>query len=131
MPRTKLPGDKKEETASSEGREGEGGLYISTSFSSLPKGLFNELSDIAKTRNIFPRDLFSEAVLYLVDEKKKGGSIGYVVPRKGGEKKTVWLSKDACLLIQEVSKRDNISKNVVFLTALKLYSEKEGLHVRL
>jgi hypothetical protein len=132
VPRTRLTGQKKEGGASSEGREGEGGLYISTSFSSLPEGLFDELSDIAtQTRKIFPRDLFSDAVLFFHSERKMGRAISYVVPRKGGEKKTVWLSKEACMLIQEVSKKDKVSKNVVFLTALKMYSEREGLNVRL
>jgi hypothetical protein len=129
--RARLSESKKKGASIPEGREGEGGLYISTSFSSLPKGLFDELSQIAKTRNIFPRDLFSEAVLFFVHERKMGRGIDYVVARKGGEKKTIWLSKEACLSIQEVSKRDNISKNVLFLTALKMYSEKEGLNVRL
>lgn len=112
-----------------EGREGEGGLYISTSFSSLPKDLFDMLSDAAKKRHMFPRDLFSEAVLYLVSERNRTGNIAYTVPRKGGVKRTIWLSEEACKLIQEVSKKDRINKNTLFLTSLTLYAEKEGLHV--
>jgi hypothetical protein len=130
--RERLSGPKKQKASMPEGREGEGGLYISTSFSSLPEGLFDELSDIAtRNRKIFPRDLFSEAVLYFVSKRNIGEQIPYVVPRKGGEKKTIWLSQEACLSIAEVSKKDKVSKNVLFLTALKMYSEKEGLHVRL
>jgi hypothetical protein len=127
----RLPEPNKEDDTFTGGREGEGGLYISTSFSSLPKGLFDDLSQIAKDRGMFPRDLFSDAVAYMISERGKGMKITYVVPRKGGEKKTIWLSEEACISIQEVSKKDNVSKNVVFLTALKLYCEREGLHVGL
>jgi hypothetical protein len=125
------PESNKEGDAFSGGREGEGGLYISTSFSSLPKGLFDDLSQIAKDRGMFPRDLFSDAVAFMLSERGKGQKLPYIVPRKGGEKKTIWLSKEACMSIQKVSKNDNVSKNVVFLTALKLYCEREGLHVGL
>jgi hypothetical protein len=127
--RTRLSDSDGKTSLTAEGREGEGGLYISTSFSSLPENLFNMFSLVAKKRDMFPRDLFSEAVLFLISERTKRGSITYIVPRKGGVKRTIWLSEEACKSIETVSKDDRVNKNTVFLTSLKLYAEKEGLHV--
>jgi hypothetical protein len=127
--RTRLSDSDTKSSPIAEGREGEGGLYISTSFSSLPKDLFDMLSDTAKNRHMFPRDLFSEAILYLVSERNRTGEIAYAVARKGGVKRTIWLSEEACKSIETVSKDDRVNKNTVFLTSLQLYAEKEGLHV--
>lgn len=129
MKKSKLSGGEQEGESKSEGREGEGGVYKSTSFSSMPSGPFESLSDTARKRDMFPRDLFSEAVLFFVSERRKRKDIPYVVPRRGGIKKTIWLSEEACKLIDEVSKNDKVSKNVLFLTALQLYANKEGLDV--
>lgn len=131
MTRKRLGEAEKHNKKRSKGREGEGGAYISTSFSSLPIGLFEELASAAKSRKVFPRDLFSDAILHLASEKRRGHTINYIVPRKGGVKKTIWLSEEACIAIDDVSKKDNVSKNVLFLTALQLYSDKEGLNVKL
>jgi hypothetical protein len=87
------------------------------------------LSDTAKNRHMFPRDLFSEAILYLVSERNRTGEITYAVARKGGVKRTIWLSEEACKSIETVSKDDRVNKNTVFLTSLQLYARKEGLHV--
>ena len=114
------------------GRESEeGGVYLSTSVSSLPPGVYDAFCDVAKDRKMWPRDLFNDAVLYLISQRKRGTPIVYLATTVGGEKKTLWLSEEACQGIQEVSQHDRVNKNSLFLTSLKMYAEKEGLHVKL
>lgn len=117
-----------EGNSQSEGREGDGGTYKSTSFSSIPEDLFLRISVEAKKRGVYPRDLFGEAVLYLSSMFDNGEHIEYVVLRKGGIKRTFWIKKEACSFIDSVSKRDKLSKNVIFVTSLELYAQKEGLN---
>lgn len=113
------------------GRETEeGGVYLSTSFSSLPEGVYDAFSDVAKSRNVWPRDLFNEAILYLISQRRMGVPIVYVATTVGGEKKALWLSEEACHGIEEVAKEDKVNKNSLFLTSLKMYAKKEGLHVK-
>lgn len=113
-----------------EGREGEGGVYVCTSFSSLPKDLIAEFAREAQSRKVYPRDLFSDAVMLLCQQREQV-EITYLVPRSGGVKKTIWLSEKALEIVHSVAQKDNVKNNVVFLTSLKLYAEKEGLNVKI
>ena len=66
--------------------KGRGGVYVCTSFSSLPKDLIAEFAREAQSRKVYPRDLFSDAVMLLCQQREQV-EITYLVPRSGGVKK--------------------------------------------
>ncbi|QQP89912.1 hypothetical protein IGS68_01125 [Skermanella sp. TT6] len=103
--------------------------FTSVSFTSVPPRGFDQLKDIARAQGIFPRDLFSQAIRQLLEDRKAGTMIDYPASRKGGVRRSLWLEDDLVEQMNEAATADNVSKTVLFLTALKRYAEREGIDV--
>lgn len=104
--------------------------FTSVSFTSVPERAFDRLKDIARARREFPRDLFSEAVRQLLRDRR-AGAVAYLASRKGGVRRSLWLEEDLVAEMAEAAAEDQVSKTVLFLTALKRFAEREKLDVEL
>ena len=103
--------------------------FTSVSFTSVPSRGYDQFKDIARSRGMFPRDLFSAAIKQLLDDRKSGLQISYPASRKGGVRRSLWLEDDLVEEMDAAAAADNVSKTVFFLTALKRYADREGIDV--
>src|SRR3954452_15223837 len=67
--------------------------FTSVSFTSVSERGFEQFKDIARDRGIFPRDLFSNAIRQLLQDRETGAVI-YLASRKGGVRRSLWLEDD-------------------------------------
>lgn len=68
--------------------------FTSVSFTSIPAKAFDQFKDIARARGLFPRDLFSEALRRLLQDRQAGTEVTYLASRKGGVRRSLWLEDD-------------------------------------
>jgi hypothetical protein len=102
--------------------------FTSTSFTSIPERGFEQFKDIARARNMFPRDLFSSAIRQLLEDRKTEAVV-YLASRKGGVRRSIWLEDDLIEEMATAANEDHVSKTTLFLTALKRFAEREGIDV--
>jgi hypothetical protein len=102
--------------------------FTSVSFTSIPERGFERFKDIARQRQVFPRDLFSAALRQLLRDRE-AGEVVYLASRKGGVRRALWLEDDLVAEMAAAARADSVSKTEFFLTALKRYAEREGLDV--
>lgn len=103
--------------------------FTSVSFTSVPPKAFRQFKDMAVQRNMFPRDLFTDALRQLLNDRKAGKEINYPAPRKGGVRRSLWLEDSLVEEMNTAAATDSVSKTVFFLTAMKRFAEREGIDV--
>lgn len=101
--------------------------FTSVSFTSIPAKAFDQFKDIARARGLFPRDLFSEALRRLLQDRQAGTEVTYLASRKGGVRRSLWLEDDLVEAMDAAAEADNVSKTEFFLTALRRFAEREGI----
>src|SRR3954466_360700 len=104
--------------------------FTSVSFTSIPAKGFDQFKDIARDRGMFPRDLFSNAIRQLLQDRETGAVI-YLASRKGGVRRSLWLEDDLVEEMAVAAKQDHVSKTTLFLTALKRFADREGIDVEI
>jgi|tagenome__1003787_1003787.scaffolds.fasta_scaffold20611899_2 hypothetical protein len=104
--------------------------FTSVSFTSIPARGFDQFKDIARSRGMFPRDLFSAAIRQLLQDRE-GAEIVYLASRKGGVRRSLWLEDDLLDEMNAAAQADNVGKTAFFLTALKRFADREGIDVEI
>ena len=102
--------------------------FTSVSFTSVPEQAFDRFKAVARQRQVYPRDLFADAIRQLLADRK-AGPVLYLASRKGGIRRALWLENELVDEMKAAAEADTISQTEFFLNALRRYAEKEGLDI--
>ncbi|MGF7213212.1 hypothetical protein GGE65_007848 [Skermanella aerolata] len=104
--------------------------YGDTSYTGIPDQLLDSARKLARDRNIYPRDVFTEAVLELIPRLDAGDVVEWpkVAPAKGGKQKPYHTRLEVGVLeaIRNACDRHEVKGNVFFIAALRDYLRKNG-----
>src|SRR3954466_8858624 len=93
--------------------------YGDTSFTGLPSSLIDAARDLAKRQKVYPRDVFTEAILALIARLDAGEAVEWLVSRPyvGTTPYHARLEVDVLEEMRKACEMQHIRKSTFFLTA--------------
>jgi hypothetical protein len=105
--------------------------YGDTSFTGLPSSLIQSARDLAKQQKVYPRDVFTEAILALIARLDTGETPDWLVsrPRVGTTPYHTRLEVDVLEEMRKACELHHIRKSTFFMTAMVDHLRKHGIEV--
>lgn len=102
--------------------------YGDTSFTSVPPELLDAARDLARKRKVYPRDVFTLAILDLITRLNAGKTTKWpqARPGKAGRPYHTRLEVEVLEKIRDASERHEVKTNIFFMAALRDYLNRNG-----
>lgn len=102
--------------------------YGDTSFTSIPPELLDAARDLARKRKVYPRDVFTLAILDLIHRLDAGKTTKWpqARPGKAGKPYHTRLEVEVLEKIRAASERHEVKTNIFFMAALRDYLTRQG-----
>jgi hypothetical protein len=105
--------------------------YGDTSFTGLPGDLLDAARELAKRQKVYPRDVFTEAILELIPRLDAGEAVEWPRsrPRVGTKPYHARLEVGVLETMRKACKRHEVKVNILFMAALRDYLRKHGFEI--
>src|SRR5690349_7606276 len=106
--------------------------YGDTSFTGIPSQVIEAAKDLAKRRDVYPRDVFTDAIHELIARMDGGEAIDWPMTRPGTGTRPYHTRLEVGVLeeMRAACDRHQVRKVVFFLAALRDHLRKNGFDVK-